>query len=70
MKIKNIIKTIILCMIIMLFSYNVSKAGYSASVKSATTEGKIYITITSSEALDAYNLDLEDSRRTKICKMF
>lgn len=61
MKLKHIIKTVFLTMIFLAIGITISNAGYSASNPTVKSGEKVTITVTSSTALEAYNLDLESN---------
>lgn len=54
------VKIILLTMLFIMIGITVSNASYNASNKKVTSGDEVTITVTSTEELDAYNLDLTD----------
>lgn len=61
MKINKIIKTILFVILFWMIGMTISNASYNASNPTVESGGKVSITVTSSTALEAYNLDLKDA---------
>lgn len=60
MKLRHIVETILFVILFLTIGITVSNASYNASNPEVNSGGKVTISITSTAAIDAYNLDLVD----------